>query len=110
MMLAASRSSTDWTYTYDHLDQLLTADNAGDNTIDESFVYSDTGNLLSRTRLGQSFTYPAATDPRPHALVLLIAFTSGEASVLDRSKACPLKAVNISHKLPQAMGRCQPWR
>ena len=46
----------DWVYTYDHLDQLLTADNAGDNTLDETFVYSATGNLISRTRLGQSFT------------------------------------------------------
>ncbi len=30
----------DWVYNYDHLDQLLSADNAGDNTLDETFVYS----------------------------------------------------------------------
>jgi hypothetical protein len=44
----------DWVYTYDHLDQLLTADNAGDNALDETFVYSTTGNLISRTRLGRT--------------------------------------------------------
>ena len=44
----------DWVYTYDHLDQLLMADSAGDNTLGETFVYSTTGNLTSRTRLGQA--------------------------------------------------------
>ncbi len=43
------------------------ANNLGDNTLDETFTYSNTGNLISRTRLAGSFTYPAPTGVRPHA-------------------------------------------
>ncbi len=56
-----------WTYTYDDRDRLISADNLGDNTLDETFTYSNTGNLLSRTRLAGTFIYPAGTAPRPHA-------------------------------------------
>lgn len=57
----------DWSYSYNHLDWLLTADNLGDNTLDETFAYSPSGNLISRTRLASVFTYPAGTATRPHA-------------------------------------------
>ena len=50
------------------LDELLTSDNIGDNTLDQTFVYdaSGNGNLTSQTGLG-SYTYPLGTAPQPHA-------------------------------------------
>lgn len=65
--IAGLTPTDSWTYTYDERDQLITADNAGDNTLDETFTYSNTGNLISRTRLAGSFTYPAGNGVRPHA-------------------------------------------
>jgi hypothetical protein len=41
----------DWSYGYNHLDWLTSANNLGDNSLDETFVYSPSGNLISRTRL-----------------------------------------------------------
>jgi RHS repeat-associated protein len=64
-------ASEDWSYTYNHLDWLLSADNLGDNSLDETFVYSPSGNLISRTRLAQAFSYPAGTAARPHAPIKL---------------------------------------
>ncbi|MEP9387656.1 RHS repeat-associated core domain-containing protein [Mesorhizobium sp. KR9-304] len=60
-------ASEDWSYSYNHLDWLMSADNLGDIQLDETFAYSPSGNLLSRTRLAGTFTYPAGTAPRPHA-------------------------------------------
>ena len=37
-------AAEDWNYSYNHLDWLLTADNLGDNTLDETFAYSPSGN------------------------------------------------------------------
>ena len=45
---------------------MITADNGGDNTLDETYTYSPTGNLLSRTRIG-TYTYPTPAAVRPHA-------------------------------------------
>ncbi|WP_162710292.1 hypothetical protein [Rhizobium leguminosarum] len=59
-------ANDNWTYGYDDLGRLTGADNAGDNTLDETYSYSPTGNLLSRTRIG-AYTYPAPTAVRPHA-------------------------------------------
>jgi uncharacterized protein RhaS with RHS repeats len=44
------------------------ADNIGDATLDQTFVYdqSGNGNLTSQTGLG-AYTYPLATVARPHA-------------------------------------------
>ncbi|WGI72089.1 toxin TcdB middle/N-terminal domain-containing protein [Neorhizobium petrolearium] len=55
-----------WTYTYDDLGRLTKADNLGNNTLDETYSYSVTGNLTSRTKMG-TYTYPAGTAARPHA-------------------------------------------
>ncbi|MDO3434246.1 hypothetical protein QWJ46_16305 [Rhizobium sp. CBN3] len=56
-----------FTYTYDDLSRLTGADNAGDNTLDETYSYDTNHNLLSRTRIG-SYVYPAAASAiRPHA-------------------------------------------
>lgn len=58
-----------WNYVYDNADRLISADNLGDNTLDETFVYAANDNMLSRTRVAGTYTYPAATAPRPHAPV-----------------------------------------
>lgn len=58
--------SDSWVYTYDGLSRLTSADNLGNNALDETYVYSASGNLLSRTRVG-NYTYPDGTAARPHA-------------------------------------------
>ncbi|TGP85428.1 MULTISPECIES: RHS repeat-associated core domain-containing protein, partial [unclassified Mesorhizobium] len=60
-------ASDSWTYGYDNADRLTSSDNLGDNTLDETFVYAANDNLTSRTRVAGTYTYPAATAPRPHA-------------------------------------------
>ncbi len=54
-----------WTYSYDDLDRLITADNTDDSR-DQSFTYDNAGRLTSATGVG-AYTYPAPTAPRPHA-------------------------------------------
>ncbi|MCJ9754969.1 hypothetical protein MOV61_29990, partial [Neorhizobium sp. BETTINA12A] len=66
-----------WTYAYDDLDRLISADNAGDNGLDETYSYSATGNLLSRTRIAGTYTYPAGTAVRPHAATQIGSKTIG---------------------------------
>jgi RHS repeat-associated protein len=58
-----------WAYGYDDLDRLLSADNTGDNTLDQTFTYDNVGNMLTNSRVG-SYSYPAqgATSVRPHAV------------------------------------------
>lgn len=65
-----------WTYTYDDLGRLTTADNLGNNALDETYTYSHTGNLLSRTRIG-TYTYPAGSAVRPHAATQIGSKTVG---------------------------------
>ncbi|WP_188868403.1 RHS repeat protein, partial [Rhizobium wenxiniae] len=55
-----------WTYAYDDISRLVTATNAGDASLSETYTYSLTGNLLSRTKMG-TYTYPAGNAVRPHA-------------------------------------------
>ncbi|MBA8882149.1 RHS repeat domain-containing protein, partial [Phyllobacterium myrsinacearum] len=64
--IKAIQGSDNWVYTYDDLSRLKTADNLNDNTLDETYEYSVSGNLLSRTRTGY-YTYPAGNAVRPHA-------------------------------------------
>ncbi len=45
--------------------------NAGNAALSETFTYSTTGNLLTRTRLTGAFTYPAGAGVRPHAPLTL---------------------------------------
>ncbi|MCO5160519.1 MAG: HECT domain-containing protein [Mesorhizobium sp.] len=55
----------DWTYSYNNLDWLLSATNAGNAALSETFTYSATGNLLTRTRLsGASGRVTAASQAR----------------------------------------------
>ncbi|MDX8459801.1 RHS repeat-associated core domain-containing protein [Mesorhizobium humile] len=60
-------ASDSWTYGYDNADRLTSSDNLGDNTLDETFVYAANDNIVSRSRVAGTYTYPAATSPRPHA-------------------------------------------
>jgi RHS repeat-associated protein len=56
-----------WVYSYNSLDWLLSADNLGDNSLDETFSYATNGNLLTRSRLAGAFSYLAANGPLAHA-------------------------------------------
>ncbi|WP_020180702.1 RHS repeat-associated core domain-containing protein [Methylopila sp. M107] len=58
-----------WAYGYDALDRLISANNANDNTLDQTFAYLANGNFSSMTTNGvaSAYVYPAATAPRPHA-------------------------------------------
>ncbi|WP_322418008.1 RHS repeat-associated core domain-containing protein [Mesorhizobium huakuii] len=56
-----------WNYVYDNADRLVSADNLGDNTLDETFVYAANDNMLSRTRVTGTYVYPSASAARPHA-------------------------------------------
>ena len=47
----APRRPKTGTYAYDDLDRLISVDNAGDNTLDETFTYAINDNMLSRTRM-----------------------------------------------------------
>jgi RHS repeat-associated protein len=69
-------TSDSWNYVYDDLGRLTSADNVGNNALDETYTYSPTGNLLSRTRIG-TYTYPAGTAVRPHAATKIGAKTIG---------------------------------
>lgn len=64
-------AAEDWSYGYNTLDWLTSATNAGDASLTETFTYSTNGNLLTRTRLTGTFTYPAMTAARPHAPLTL---------------------------------------
>jgi RHS repeat-associated protein len=66
-MIAGLTAADSWTYTYDGFGRLKTADNLGNNALDETYSYSLTGNLLSRTRVTGAYVYPAGNAARPHA-------------------------------------------
>ncbi|MER8753982.1 hypothetical protein NKH57_33305, partial [Mesorhizobium sp. M1050] len=40
-----------WNYVYDNADRLVSSDNLGDNTLDETFAYAANDNMISRTRV-----------------------------------------------------------
>ncbi|MDQ0473539.1 RHS repeat-associated core domain-containing protein [Labrys wisconsinensis] len=69
-------SADNWTYTYDDLDQLKRAANAGNSGYNEAYAYDLAGNLLSKTGVG-SYTYPAQGPAavRPHAVTAAGSFT-----------------------------------
>jgi hypothetical protein len=59
-----------WTYTYDTLDRLITADNDNGTADDRSYAYDLADNMVFNSGLCASPTnmvYPAAGSPRPHA-------------------------------------------
>ena len=59
-----------WSYAYDELDQLLSASNSGNASLNQSFTYDDAFNMTSNSAVG-SYVYPATGSPRPHAPTLV---------------------------------------
>jgi RHS repeat-associated protein len=70
-----------WNYTYDARDRLTKAvnDPVGGTgaAMSEDFVYTLNGNMTSRTKGALTYTYPAGTAARPHAISTLNGVTFG---------------------------------
>jgi hypothetical protein len=66
--VASPLAGDSWTYGYDDLDRLLSADNLTDNSLDQTFTYDLVGNMLTNSRVG-AYGYGAqgAGSVRPHA-------------------------------------------
>ena len=66
--VASSLAGDSWTYGYDGLDRLLSADNASDNGLDQTFTYDLVGNMVTNSRVG-TYGYGAQGpgSVRPHA-------------------------------------------
>jgi RHS repeat-associated protein len=66
--VASSLAGDSWTYGYDGLDRLLSADNASDNSLDQTFTYDLVGNMVTNSRVG-TYGYGAQGpgSVRPHA-------------------------------------------
>ena len=66
--VASPQAGDSWTYGYDGLDRLLAADNATDNSLDQTFTYDLVGNMATNSKVG---TYGYGTQGsgsvRPHA-------------------------------------------
>lgn len=45
-------ANDNWVYDYDLRGRLISADNAGNNALDETYAYADNNNLTFRTRIG----------------------------------------------------------
>jgi YD repeat-containing protein len=68
--ITAPDPARSWTYGYDGLDRLITADNGSGITEDRSFAYDAVDNLIFNSGLcaaNPNLAYPAAGTPRPHA-------------------------------------------
>lgn len=95
-----------WTYGYDNADRLISSDNLGDNTLDETFVYAANDNMVSRTRVAGTYVYPAASAARPHAPISVGAnamaydangnLTSDGSRTLTWDEANRLKTVTLA--------------
>ncbi len=70
----SNQSNGDWDYTYDSINQLIQATNVGNSDLSQSFSYSPSGNLLSKTDVG-TYTYPPLGAARPHAPTQVGAWT-----------------------------------
>ncbi|GLQ76620.1 hypothetical protein GCM10007881_01350 [Mesorhizobium huakuii] len=103
---ASATGPNSWNYVYDNADRLISADNLGDNTLDESFVYAANDNMLSRSRVAGSYVYPAASAARPHAPISVGAnamaydangnLTSDGSRALAWDEANRLKTVSLA--------------
>lgn len=60
-----------WSYGYDGLDRLVSADNLGGTAEDRSYAYDDADNMVANSALcsGTGLAYPPPGSPRPHAPV-----------------------------------------
>ncbi|OWJ64345.1 hypothetical protein BWR60_25070 [Inquilinus limosus] len=59
------RQPEHWSYGYDGLFRLITANNADDTGRSKSFTYDLAGNMTMQSNVGW-YEYPAPTGPRPH--------------------------------------------
>ncbi|AHK47397.1 YD repeat containing protein (plasmid) [Ensifer adhaerens OV14] len=59
-------ANDNWVYDYDLRGRLISADNGGNNTLDETYAYADNNNLTFRSRIG-NYVYPTGNAVRPHA-------------------------------------------
>jgi RHS repeat-associated protein len=64
---SSSVSGESWSYGYDDMDRLLSADNVNNNALDQNFTYDSVGNLTSNSLIG-TYTYPAPGSARTHAV------------------------------------------
>lgn len=66
--VSAVRAEDNWTYTYDHLDRLLSATNSGNGSLSQTFTYDAAHNMLTNSKVG-AYAYPVqgAGTVRPHA-------------------------------------------
>ena len=62
--ILSNRNIENWTYSYDSLDRLKKATNAGDGSLTQSFQYDTIGNMTYNSKVG-SYTYDAN---HPHAV------------------------------------------
>ncbi|MEM7284256.1 MAG: RHS repeat-associated core domain-containing protein, partial [Pseudomonadota bacterium] len=69
-LITSVTSTTDnkesWTYGYNDLDELTSATNVGDTSLNKTFTYNTVGNMLTNSALG-TYTYPTPGGVRPHA-------------------------------------------
>lgn len=65
--VASAKPMESWSDAYDDLNRLLTATNADTPGLNQTFQYDELGNILYNSQIG-TYTYPAAGNPRPHAV------------------------------------------
>jgi RHS repeat-associated protein len=65
--VTSSQAGEGWTYGYDDMDRLLSADNTTDNSLDQTWTYDTVDNMLTNSLVG-TYSYPAPGTARPHAV------------------------------------------
>jgi hypothetical protein len=85
--VASPQAGDSWTYGYDDLDRLLSADNASDNSLDQTFTYDLVGNMATNSRVG-TYGYGAQGpgSVRPHATTSI---SGGDTALNSPAGATP---------------------
>jgi len=65
--VASNRPDGSWHYGYDTANRLTSATNLDNGDFTQTFVYDAADNVTHNSAVGD-YLYPAATDPRPHAV------------------------------------------
>lgn len=65
--VASNRANGDWQYGYDTADRLTSATNLNSSDYTQTFQYDAADNMTNNSSVG-SYTYPAPTALRPHAV------------------------------------------
>jgi RHS repeat-associated protein len=69
--ITAPEAGRAWTYGYDGLDRLISADNQNGTVDDAAYAYDDADNMVYNSKLcagmNPNLVYPAAGQPHPHA-------------------------------------------